>query len=130
MRRRHCLRLAALALGPALLSTARATPSEEEHRLITALIQRVRGMRTMKFMRNDEAHDADEAAKHLEAKYKHFRKQIVTAEDFIERCATRSEVTGKAYIVQLGDGKPREARAFMLQELRAMRQPQPPKHKG
>ncbi|WP_076999376.1 DUF5329 family protein [Variovorax sp. KK3] len=122
MRRRHCLHFAALALVPLL---ARATPSPEEHRLITALIDRVQGMKTMKFLRNGEPHDADEAAKHLRAKYEHFRKKIVTAEDFIDRCATRSEVTGKAYMVQMGDAKPREAKAFMLQELRAMRQRQP-----
>mgnify|MGYP003587036040 CR=1 FL=1 len=129
MHRRLCLRLAALALGPVLVPAARATPSEEEERLINALIERVRGMQTMKFMRNGEPHDADEAAKHLEAKYKHFRKEIVTAEDFIERCATRSEVTHRLYMVQLGDAKPREARAFMLQELRTLRQRQP-RHKG
>ena len=125
MRRRHCLRLASLALGPALVLAARATPSEEEHRLIAALIQRVQGMRTMKFMRNGDPHDADEAAKHLQAKYEYFREKIVTAEDFIERCATRSEMTGKPYMVQIGDARPREAQAFMLQELRTLRQRQP-----
>jgi hypothetical protein len=122
MRRRHCLRLAALALLPAFASAAHATPSEEEHRLITALIQRVQGMHAMKFVRNGEPHDAREAAEHLEAKYRHFRKEIVTAEDFIERCATRSEVTGQPYMVQLADGKAREARGFMLQELHRLRQ--------
>ena len=126
MLRRHCLGLAALALCPIL---ARATPSAEEHRLITALIQRVEGMHSMKFLRNGEPHDAKEAAEHLQAKYEHFRKKIVTAEDFIDRCASRSELTGKPYMVQVGNGKPREARAFMLQELRAMRQ-RPQKRRG
>ncbi|GAA4352126.1 hypothetical protein GCM10023165_40910 [Variovorax defluvii] len=129
MHRRHCLRLAALALGPVLVPAARATPSEDEHRLITALIARVRGMHEMKFVRNGEPHDAAEAAEHLEAKYKHFRKEIVTAEDFIELCATRSEVTRKPYMVQLGNNNPLEARAFMLRELRTMRQRQS-RHQG
>jgi hypothetical protein len=120
--RRRCLRIATLALLSAMAPLAAATPSEQEHKLIMALIARVQGMTTMKFLRNDEAHNAAEAAEHMEAKYKHFNKEIVTAEDFIERCASRSELTGKPYLVKLADGKTREARAFLMQELRAMRQ--------
>lgn len=120
--RRRCLRIATLVLLAAVAPLAAATPSEQEHKLIMALIARVQGMTTMKFLRNDEAHNAAEAAEHMQAKYKHFREEIVTAEDFIERCASRSELTGKPYLVKLADGKPREARGFLMQELRAMRQ--------
>jgi hypothetical protein len=107
--RRRCLRIATLALLAALAPLAAATPSEQEHKLIMALIARVQGMKNMKFLRNNEAHDAAEAAEHMEAKYKHFSKEIVTAEDFIDRCASRSELTGKPYMVKLANGKTREA---------------------
>jgi hypothetical protein len=120
--RRRCLRIATLALLAAMAPLAAATPSEQEHKLIMALIARVQGMKNMKFLRNNEAHDAAEAAEHMQAKYKHFSKEIVTAEDFIDRCASRSELTGKPYMVKLADGKTREARGFLMQELRAMRQ--------
>jgi hypothetical protein len=120
--RRRCLRIATLALLAAMAPLAAATPSEQEHKLIMALIARVQAMKTMKFLRNNEVHNAAEAAEHMEAKYKHFSKEIVTAEDFIERCASRSELTGKPYMVTLADGKTREARGFLMQELRAMRQ--------
>ncbi|VTU15961.1 DUF5329 family protein [Variovorax sp. RA8] len=120
--RRRCLRIAALCLLAAMAPLAAATPSEQEHKLIMALIARVQGMTTMKFLRNNEAHNAAEAAEHMQAKYKHFRNEIVTAEDFIERCASRSEVTGKPYMVTLADGKALEARGFLMQELHAMRQ--------
>ena len=132
MRRRHCLGLAALGLllHPALAPLARATPSDEEHRLISALIERVQHMSTMKFLRNGEVHNAREAAEHMQAKYKHFREQIVTAEDFIDRCASRSEGTGRPYRIQLADGTAREAQDFLLQELRALRQQRPSGQKG
>jgi hypothetical protein len=123
--RRRCIRIAALALLATMAPLAAATPSEQEHKLIMALIARVQGMTTMKFLRNDEAHNAAEAAEHMQAKYKHFNKEIVTAEDFIERCASRSEVTGKPYMIKLADGKAREARDFLMQELHAMRQQGP-----
>jgi hypothetical protein len=121
MIRRQWLGFAALSAWPALAPLARATPSAEEHRLITALIDRVQQMTTMKFMRNGEEHSSVDAAEHMQAKYKHFRREIVTADDFIERCASRSEVTGEPYMVKLADGGTREANALLKQELRAMR---------
>jgi hypothetical protein len=32
-------------------------------------------------------------------KYRHFKEDIKTAEDFIERCASRSLLSGKSYLV-------------------------------
>jgi hypothetical protein len=124
MARRQWFCFAALALLLALLALsplARATPSAEEHRLITALIGRVGKMTTMKFMRNGDEHSSTDAAEHMQAKYKHFKDEIKTAEDFIERCASRSEVTGKPYAVKLADGKVHDANAFLKRELRVLR---------
>ncbi len=117
------------ALLAALLGTAaalaHATPSESEHRLIDTLIQRVAKMGSMTFLRNGSeynAADAADAAKHMQAKYEHFKKEIVTAEDFIERCATRSEMTGQAYRVKLTNGVVRESNEFLRAELRSLRE--------
>ena len=51
------------------------------------------------FIRNNDSYTAAEAARHMNKKYQHFRKDINTAEDFIERCASRSLLSGKAYLV-------------------------------
>jgi hypothetical protein len=114
------------ALLAALLGTAaalaHATPSESEHRLIDTLIQRVAKMGSMTFLRNGSEYNATEAAKHMQAKYEHFKKEIVTAEDFIERCATRSEMTGQAYRVKLGGGAIKESGEFLRAELRSLRE--------
>ena len=113
--------LLATLLGAAA-GLAHATPSESEHRLIDGLIQRVAGMRDITFLRNGNTYNAAEAARHMQAKYEHFRKEIVTAEDFIERCATRSEMTGKAYGIKRADGVEKASAEFLRAELRSLRQ--------
>lgn len=110
----------ALLLG-ASAALAFAAPPASEQTLIDGLIQRVSTMRSMTFLRNGKPHDAAEAAKHMRAKFDHFKDEIATAEDFIERCASRSEMTGKPYQVRLQDGSLRDANAFLNAELRAMR---------
>ncbi|MFS2099904.1 DUF5329 family protein [Variovorax sp. Varisp85] len=111
----------ALLLGASAL-LAHATPSATEEKLIDTLIQRVSKMSAMVFMRNGSEYNAADAAKHMQAKYDHFKKELVTAEDFIERCASRSEMTGQAYKVKLTDGVVRDANEFLNSELRALRQ--------
>jgi hypothetical protein len=117
-------------LLPALLlvwaSLCAATPSTEEHIVIQTLIQRIEKMTSMTFVRNGDAHTSAEAAQHMQAKYAYFKDKIMTAEDFIELCASRSAMTGKAYWVKLGDAAPVEANAFLKKELRAVRGLPPP----
>ena len=52
------------------------------------------------FIRNNEEHSAIEARKHLEMKYNHVKKRIKTAEDFINKIATKSSLTRKLYKVR------------------------------
>ena len=111
----------ALLLGASAL-LAHATPSATEEKLIDTLIQRVSKMSAMVFMRNGSEYNAADAAKHMQAKYDHFKKELVTAEDFIERCASRSEMTGQAYKVKLNNGTVRDANEFLNSELRTLRQ--------
>jgi hypothetical protein len=51
------------------------------------------------FIRNTARYSSVEAAEHMNKKYRHFRADIKTAEDFIERCASRSLLSGKPYLV-------------------------------
>ena len=113
--------LLALVLGLAA-AVAQATPSPSEQKLIDTLILRVSKMKTMTFMRNGNEHNAADAAKHMQAKFDHFKDDIATAEDFIDRCASRSEVTGKPYKVKMANGSMRDANEFLNAELRALRQ--------
>lgn len=113
--------LAALALALSVAGAAHATPSASEQKVIETLIQRVASHKSMKFMRNGEEHDAGEAARHLRAKYDHFKDEIVTAEDFIRLCGTRSEVTKVPYKVRTADKRTRNSSDFLKDELRLVR---------
>jgi hypothetical protein len=110
------LLLAGMA-GPAV-----ATPPPKEDQIIQALIQRVESRTDLVFVRNGSDHDAAEAAKHLRSKYKYFKVELIDAEDFIERCGSRSELTHRAYKVRMADGTERNAGDFLREELRTLRQ--------
>jgi hypothetical protein len=58
-----------------------------------------------KFVRNGSEHNGKDASAHMRRKYEHFKKDIKTPEDFIEKCASKSELSGKPYSVKLPDGK-------------------------
>jgi len=112
-----------LTAAPALgfIATAQAVPSPDEQKVIDRLMEHVEAKSAMVFIRNDAEHDAAGAVKHMRAKLDHFKARIVTAEDFIELCATRSEMTGEPYKVREGKGPLREAAAFMREELKRVR---------
>jgi len=112
--------LFALVLA-AVSALAQATPSASEQKVIDTLILRVSNMKTMTFVRNGDEHNAADAAKHMQAKFDHFKDEIVTAEDFIDRCASRSEMTGKPYQVKMPNGGVRDAKEFLTAELRTLR---------
>lgn len=51
------------------------------------------------FSRNGKQYQAAEACSHLQKKYSHVKKRIHTTEDFIEKVATKSSISGKKYEV-------------------------------
>jgi hypothetical protein len=57
------------------------------------------------FIRNGSEHDGAAAAAHIRGKYEHYKKEIGSAEDFISKAATKSELSGKPYLVKLADGR-------------------------
>ncbi|MGI9320271.1 MAG: DUF5329 family protein [Thiogranum sp.] len=69
------------------------------------------------FIRNNDRYTSVEAAEHMNKKYQHFREDIKTAEDFIERCASRSLLSGKPYLVINEQGKQVRTSEWLLAEL-------------
>lgn len=106
----------ALLTAPALSAAAQAA-AEVEH-----LIAQVRAT-DCRFHRNGEWHDAPAAADHLARKYRiaRFLGREGTAEDFIEKAATRSSVTGEPYRVQCGEAPPRPSAEWLRERLEAFR---------
>lgn len=97
----------ALGLIPLLLLTALAhaaeppaTKAEIAHLFITLETS------NCQFNRNGSWYSAKEASGHLETKYKYLQDKdmLPSAEKFIERAATQSSLSGKAYQIKCADG--------------------------
>lgn len=73
------------------------------------------------FIRNGEKHTPAEAAKHIKAKYDHFKKEIKTPEDFIRLCASKSLLSGQPYQVRIESGKEMRLDQWLTDALKAHR---------
>jgi hypothetical protein len=55
------------------------------------------------FIRNGKEHQAKKASEHLAMKYNHVRGRIKTAENFIDKIASKSSLTRRAYTIRCND---------------------------
>jgi Family of unknown function (DUF5329) len=55
------------------------------------------------FIRNGDEHPSKEASEHLEMKYNHVKKRIQTAEDFIDKIASKSSLSRRQYTVRCNE---------------------------
>jgi hypothetical protein len=101
----------ALVFGAATLAD---TGSEVE-----ALIARV-AQSECTFIRNGSEHDAAEAADHLRLKYRRGKRYVDSAEQFIDRLASESSWSGKAYTLRC-DGVTETSRAWLQRQLSLLR---------
>ena len=73
------------------------------------------------FVRNGSSHDPEEAADHLRLKYSRGKRHVNSAEQFIDRLASESSWTGRAYSVTC-DGQSQPAGAWLHRALATYRQ--------
>ncbi len=98
----------------------RADPSNDTEAAIQHLLSYVR-QSGLVFVRNFNNYTSEEAAQHISKKYSHFREKIVTPEDFVELCASKSLLTGKAYLVIDDQEQKLPTRDWLLIELAVYR---------
>jgi hypothetical protein len=113
----------ALALGCCLLlatAAAAGAPNTQTEQTIRYLIGYVSGS-DLTFVRNAGEYTPHQAAAHLQKKYRHFRDDIDSAEEFIELCATRSLLSGTPYQVIDRQGDLRPTADWLRTELAAYR---------
>ena len=84
--------------------TTASAKSLSESEKISQLIEVVRQMKGATFIRNGTAHTCQEAAEHLEAKWRKHNSKIKSAEDFITYLATKSSTSGEPYMIRFEDG--------------------------
>jgi hypothetical protein len=75
------------------------------------------------FSRNESWHSADEAKSHLLGKLHHLERKglVQSTEQFIERAASASSLSGKPYLVKCGSAAPIESRTWLYAELKDLR---------
>ncbi len=80
------------------------------------------------FQRNGSWYDAQEARAHLQRKYDYLLKKdkVDTAEQFIQRAASQSSMSGRAYRVQCA-GKEQDAAGWFTRQLQDLRGAATPK---
>src|SRR5664279_5740197 len=88
-----------LMVGLILVSIVRAEPPVNVQREVNFLLSYI-GSSGCEFYRNGTWSDSKTAQTHLRDKYNYLvaRNQINTTEDFIERAATESSLSGQSYL--------------------------------
>ena len=118
-----CAAAAALAASPAHANTPTATAIEIDG-LFSALLQS-----NCEFQRNGTWYSATEAKAHLLVKlsYLEDRGMVASAEQFIERAATQSSMTGRSYLVRCASAAPVPSSVWLSAQLQLMRSARPGK---
>ncbi|WP_318365827.1 YfeK family protein [Enterobacter sp.] len=89
--------------------------SHEEAR-INAMLQALSKKQNLIFVRNGSEHNCEEAVSHLRLKLGNTKNRIDTAEQFIDKVASSSSITGKPYLVKI-PGQPDETAKSFLDKL-------------
>lgn len=107
-----------LVLGLLSVPAARAEPPINVQIEVNFLLGYVEGSGCA-FYRNGTWHDARTAQAHLRDKYKYLvaRNLVTTTEDFIDRAATGSSLSGQAYAVQCNGGAVVKSSQWLRDEL-------------
>ena len=73
------------------------------------------------YERNGEMHSGTDSVEHIKKKYNYFKKEIDSAEKFIELSATKSTMSGQYYMVLCEDSQKIRSQEWLLQELKYYR---------
>ena len=109
-----------LLVAAALRAPAQATGALTEDEKIERLIRSIADLKDATFIRNGDEHTAAEAAGHLRTKWQRGKKHVKTADDFIEKIASKSSISGKPYTIRFKDGKEVESGTYLRDELKKL----------
>jgi hypothetical protein len=111
-----------LMLGLLSVPVARADPPTNVQIEVNFLLGYLEGSRC-EFYRNGTWHDSKAAQAHLRDKYKYLvaRNLVNTTEQFIERAATESSITGQPYQVRCNGGAGVTSSQWLRDELARFR---------
>lgn len=102
---------AAVALCLTLPAYAKLNAHEEAR--INAMLSALAQQHDLTFVRNGDDHTSEEAVSHLQLKLSNTRNRINTAEQFIDKVASSSSMTGKPYIVKIPGKSDENAQTYL-----------------
>jgi len=119
------MRIVSVVVGMLLATQAGAAvagPSAATQREISGLMQALESS-GCRFQRNGSWHDPAQARTHLQRKYDYLLKRdmVDSSEQFIERAASRSSISGRAYRVACPGAAEQDAAPWFLAKLRQLR---------
>jgi hypothetical protein len=106
---------------PIAVASAPTAPQSEVEYLLGFI-----GMSGCEFFRNGSWHDSKAAQAHLRYKYEALASHINSAEEFIEKAATKSSLSGQAYAVRCNDGPTIPNSQWLLEALARYRAAEAP----
>ena len=98
-------------------------PHMTEAAKIQALISSVEHLPGAVFIRNGSEYDGAKAAAHLRDKLDYAGARIKTAEQFIDKLASASSMTGKPYKIRFADGHTVDSAVYFHEQLRKLEAP-------
>jgi Family of unknown function (DUF5329) len=112
-------RAAVMALFLAVVAAApvRAQSAADEAAKINFLLHSIESLQGAQFIRNGATYSSAEAAAHLRLKWHAAGSDVVTVQDFIRECASKSSVSGVAYSIRFADGRVVPSADFLQQQL-------------
>ncbi|MBA7848304.1 YfeK family protein [Klebsiella sp. RHBSTW-00465] len=102
---------AVMALFLTLPAFAKLNAYQEER--INAMLDALGQKKDLILVRNGDAHTCEEAVSHLRLKLGNTRNRIDTAEQFIDKVASSSSITGKPYIVRIPGKSDENAQPYL-----------------
>lgn len=114
--------------GVVVAASFAASPSPVARAEIEGLLGRLE-VSGCEFQRNGAWYSATEAKAHLLVKlsYLEDRGMVASAEQFIERAATQSSMTGRSYLVRCASAAPVPSSVWLSAQLQLMRSARPGK---
>lgn len=104
---------ALMTLAFALPASAKLSAHEEAR--INAMLDALAVKKEIAFVRNGDAHTAEEAVSHLRLKLSKTRNRLDTAEQFIDNVASSSSLSGKPYRVKIPGESEQNAQPYLHQ---------------
>lgn len=119
LRRRHFALVCALGIAVQAIAAPLAPAARIE---IEGLLARLSAS-GCEFNRNGSWHSAPEAVAHLKRKLDYLEQHdlVANAEQFIERAATASSLSGEPYLVRCGSAAPMNSNVWLREQLALIR---------